>query len=269
MNIRLLITALLSITGIANAQTGKPAKVGHTEPLYMDLVRDLGAHKGEKEWNAGTEISSGKSYTAHNSFIEYEFAPLNRLGVELELPFSFYRQNAEENDPGRLPRNRMEGVKFATQYTFFVSERHQLSLATLYIHELKLHSFYTMNTKQLMLKAHSYNPAVVVAKRWGRQFHSMIYTGPEWVKLINSDEMTFQYQLNTSIHYVLPSSHHFVGLEMNQEYGAYNTIILRPQTKLTFSNAFALGLVTGIPITKSGEGISFMMRLIFEPISKK
>lgn len=28
-------------------------KVLHAEPLYIDLIRDLGARKGEREWNVG------------------------------------------------------------------------------------------------------------------------------------------------------------------------------------------------------------------------
>lgn len=270
MNTRLLITTILAFCCTANAQNISLPKINHAEPLYMDLVRDLGARRGEKEWNVGTEVSSGRSYTIHSTFLEFEFAPLNRLGFELELPFTFYRQNnAGENSSGQLPRNRMEGMKLAAQYTFLVSGKYQLSAATLYIHELMLHSFYTMNNKQLLLKAHSYSPALAIAKRWGKQFHSLLYTGPEWITLVQSEEVNFQYQLNASIHYVLPGTRNFVGLELNQEYGAGNTIVLRPQTKLAFSNAFALGLVTGIPLDKNEQGISFMMRLIFEPSSKK
>ena len=37
----------------------KPAKISHAEPLYLDLVRDLGARKGEREWNVGTQFSQG------------------------------------------------------------------------------------------------------------------------------------------------------------------------------------------------------------------
>ena len=36
-------------------------KVLHAEPLYIDLIRDLGARKGEREWNIGlgmTDINS-------------------------------------------------------------------------------------------------------------------------------------------------------------------------------------------------------------------
>ena len=31
----------------------EPDKVLHAEPFYIDLIRDLGARKGEKEWNVG------------------------------------------------------------------------------------------------------------------------------------------------------------------------------------------------------------------------
>src|SRR5690606_7121157 len=34
-----------------------PAKNLHAEPLYIDLIRDLGARKGEKEWNIGMGIT--------------------------------------------------------------------------------------------------------------------------------------------------------------------------------------------------------------------
>jgi hypothetical protein len=54
---------------------GKKAidKVLHAEPLYIDLIRDLGARKGEKEWNFGlglTDRNKGDMYTA---LIEYEW----------------------------------------------------------------------------------------------------------------------------------------------------------------------------------------------------
>ena len=31
----------------------KPLKIEHAEPLFIDLIRDLGARKGEREWNVG------------------------------------------------------------------------------------------------------------------------------------------------------------------------------------------------------------------------
>ena len=34
-------------------EKSEPDKILHAEPLYIDLIRDLGARKGEKEWNIG------------------------------------------------------------------------------------------------------------------------------------------------------------------------------------------------------------------------
>lgn len=259
-----LFIALLSIN-MAQAQNVLP-KVKHAEPLYMDLVRDLGAKRGEKEWNIGAEISHHRQYTSHSSFIEYEFAPLNRLGFEIEVPFTFYRIHPEETGNDPVPRNRMEGIKLATQYTFLVSEQRQLSAALLYSHEFMFHSFYTMNAKQLLLKAQQYSPAIIIAKRWGTRFHSLVYVGPEWIHAMAEHGTAMQYQLNTSMHYALPASRHLIGVEINEEFRSKDhMMIIRPQTKLALSNAIALGIITGIPVDARQENISFMVRFIYEP----
>src|SRR5688572_25810465 len=67
-----------------------PAKVLHAEPLYIDLIRDLGARKGEHEWNIGLGITDNLKYDTYQTLIEYEFAPIDRLGLEIEVPFTFY-----------------------------------------------------------------------------------------------------------------------------------------------------------------------------------
>ena len=59
------------------------AKIHHAEPLYVDLVRDLGARKGEHEINVGWGMNNKGDYVSNNGFVEYEFAPINRLGVEV------------------------------------------------------------------------------------------------------------------------------------------------------------------------------------------
>ena len=85
---RIALTGILSILGCysAFAQTqSKPVKVSHVEPIFQDLVRDLGARKGEKEFNLGADFSSGAHYSENGYLAEYEFAPINRLGLELSL----------------------------------------------------------------------------------------------------------------------------------------------------------------------------------------
>ena len=68
--------------------------------------------------------------------IEYEFAPVNRLGLEVELPFTFYSENSS-NDSIQKPSHRVESIKTAIQWTFFVSPLHNTSMALGYINELE------------------------------------------------------------------------------------------------------------------------------------
>ena len=63
----------------------EPDKVLHAEPLYIDLIRDLGARKGEKEWNVGLGLTDKLNFDSYEALIEYEWAPINRLGFEIEL----------------------------------------------------------------------------------------------------------------------------------------------------------------------------------------
>lgn len=58
-----------------------PAKVLHAEPLYIDLIRDLGARKGEKEWNLGFGLTDNLSFDSYEALVEYEWAPIDRLGM--------------------------------------------------------------------------------------------------------------------------------------------------------------------------------------------
>lgn len=56
-----------------------PDKVLHAEPLFIDLIRDLGARRGEKEWNIGFGLTDKNNFDEFLTLIEYEWAPVNRL----------------------------------------------------------------------------------------------------------------------------------------------------------------------------------------------
>ncbi len=43
----------------------QPAKVLHAEPLYIDLIRDLGARKGEREWNLGLGLTDELTFDSY------------------------------------------------------------------------------------------------------------------------------------------------------------------------------------------------------------
>lgn len=259
------ITALL-FGNLLHAQDplNLPVKVRHAEPLYADLIRDLGARKGEKEWNAGWASENHDDFVGYTTFIEYEFAPINRLGFEVEVPLKVYHSLSKENETPRSFRNRVEGIKVATQYTFLVSATHQFSVAAGYIHEFRLHSFQTIRSEKSLLKGNEFSPFVVVAKRFGSHIHTLLYTGPEWEKDFDT-RLLHGFQLNASVHYMLPSKH-FIGIEINEETFDHTTeIIARPQVKLVTASNFAIGFVTGIPVHAQDHGMSFLARVIFEP----
>ena len=62
--------------------------------------------------------------------VEYEWAPIDRLGLEIELPFSFYYPLA--NDV-QAPNSKLNGLKLAAQYSFLVSETHNVRSELLYL----------------------------------------------------------------------------------------------------------------------------------------
>jgi hypothetical protein len=242
----------------------KPLKISHAEPVYIDLIRDLGARKGEKEINVGWEMNDRSRYMEHSGFVEYEFSPLNRLGLEVEVPFNYY--NAERIPTGEeLPNEKIEGLKFAAQYTFLVSAKYQMSMAAGAIYEMELHSFKTMSGSKKVLKGNDFNPFLIVAKRWGKQFHSLLYTGPVFHNGFDDHQSLVTLQTNVSVHYQLPHTGHLLGVEVNQEWNreAMKTVI-RPQLKLKLNAGFALGVATGIPLDYKQEGLSFVARLIYE-----
>ncbi len=269
IGLSLLFLAIESPAQIVDSLDERPLKIHHAEPLYMDLVRDIGARKGEREWNLGWGLEKNSRYSANSGFIEYEFAPLNRLGFEVEVPFTLYRSYLEEGqrETSAVPHNRIEGVKLATQYTFLVSGKHQLSMAAGYMHELVTHSFYTISQRHSLWKGHRMTPFLIIARKWGANIHSMLYTGPEFDLVNHGGPAEMYYQANLSMHYVLPHSGHFIGLEMNQETAKhFYSLVFRPQVKIKLADGLALGLVTGLPLhMNSGNSISFLTRLIYEP----
>ncbi|MEH0155424.1 HAEPLYID family protein [Limibacter armeniacum] len=241
----------------------QPIKVLHAEPLYIDLIRDLGARKGEKEWNVGIGMTDKLSHDSYEALIEYEFAPIDRLGLEVELPFTFHSPigNASEDT---ILANKIESLKIATQWTFFVNERMATSMAIGYINEFVLSDFKQFGSP--VLTGNVYNPFLIVAKRWGNNFHSLIYTGPVIEQDFESKEYHSTYDINTSFHYMIPGTRNFIGVEFNQtvDTGVLETTI-RPQMRVGITDNLMIGIVGGIPINRENERLSSFVRLIYEP----
>lgn len=247
---------------IETVETKKePLKLLHAEPLYIDLIRDLGARKGEKEWNVGFGITDNDQYDEYLTLVEYEWAPMDRLGLEIELPFTIYPSNTN----GMAPGSKLNGLKMAAQYTFLVSEKLKTSLAIGYIHEFEMSPFREMD-EQLLFTGNLYNPFFVAAKRWGQNFHTLVYTGPEISHHFRTNEKEFNWQINTNFHYMIPGTRNFIGVEFNKDVTKTDfDMIIRPQMRVELTSQILVGIVTGIPVSREDQRFSSFLRLIYEP----
>ncbi|MEM1134672.1 MAG: HAEPLYID family protein [Bacteroidota bacterium] len=245
----------------------EPDKVLHAEPLYIDLIRDLGARKGEKEWNVGFGLTDNLRFDSYEALIEYEWAPINRLGLEVELPFTFFSSlNGTPKDS--IPSNELESLKIAAQWSFFVNEQIATSIAIGYINEFELSDF--RNFGDPFIKGNVYNPFLVVAKRWGSNFHSLIYTGPMIEQNFQTQQVHTNFDINTSFHYMISGTRNFMGIEANKtlENSDFDMTI-RPQMRLGIADDLLIGIVAGIPVKRENERFSSFVRLIWEPGHKK
>lgn len=242
------------------------AKVLHAEPLYIDLIRDLGARKGEKEWNVAFGLADNNNADKYTALVEYEFAPIDRLGFEVELPFTFYFPS--KNNTNTLG-SKLNSLKLATQYTFLVAEKTKTSLAIGYIHEFEFPEFRNYR-KEFFFKGNIYNPFFIAAKRWGNNFHTLLYTGPAIEHVLKTKRIRTIWQINSNFHYMIKGTRNFIGIELNKEVSKNNfDMTIRPQMRLAITEHLLIGILTGIPISKKNERFSTFVRLIYEPKEKQ
>lgn len=246
-------------------QAHSKPKVLHAEPLFIDLIRDLGARKGEREWNVGFGLADKQSYDEYEALVEYEWAPIDRLGLEIELPFTMYQPRMDNTE---TPQNRLNSLKLAAQWSFFVSERLKTSMAIGYLHEFELTPFENYG-KSRLYTGNVYNPFFVAAKRWGTNYHTLVYAGPMIGQLFETGEWHTISQINTNLHYMIPGTRNFVGIEFNKELSNEGfEMVMRPQMRVGITDDLLIGIVAGIPIERENERLSFFVRMIYEPPHK-
>lgn len=250
--------------GSVESAPGKP-KVLHAEPLYIDLIRDLGARKGEKEWNVGLGYTDGLRFSEYEALVEYEWAPIDRLGLEVELPFTLYQPGSPEVLRDSIPGNRLQSLKVAAQYTFLVNERSKTSLAIGYIHEFEVTEFRRIREDRVY-SGNVYNPFLIAAKRWGQNYHTLIYAGPQLFQHIGGSGLEVVHQINSNFHYMIDGTRNFIGIEFNKEiYNGQFEMTMRPQMRVSLADNLLVGIVTGIPVNRQHERLSTFVRLIYEP----
>jgi hypothetical protein len=237
-------------------------KVLHAEPLFVDLIRDLGARKGEREWNLGLSLTDNRKFDRYRTFVEYEFAPINRLGLEAEVTFDFFFQT----DSGApAPGNRMTSLKLAMQHSFWVSDKYKTTLAWGYLNELEFIEFNRYRQARFT-EANNYNPFFVAAKRWGTRFHTLLLAGPEFIHEFSNNHIFTNWQINTNFHYMIPGTRNFVGIEFNKDINKLDfDMTIRPQIRVSITDDLLIGIVAGIPFRREEERLSSFMRIIYEP----
>jgi hypothetical protein len=240
-------------------------KVYHAEPIAIDLMRDLGARKGEAEWNVGVSQKDKTTYDELLVFVEYEWAPVNRLGLEIEVPVMFHAPLGSGSE--RAPPDQIESLKLAGMYTFQVDTAKHWSTALGYLHEVLLNE-----TNSVLLRrpvdGQLFNPFLVTARRWTDNWHTLLYTGPRIVRRAGGAWEKPVFEANWNLHFMVPGTRNFVGLEANQsiESGRSN-FILRPQMRVSINDHFLIGIAGGIPVNRDKERVGTFIRLIYEPRS--
>ena len=138
------------------------------------------------------------------------------------------------------------------------------SMAFGYINEFELSNF--RNFGRPFISGNVYNPFLVVAKRWGDNFHSLVYNGPMIEQEFSSNEFHTTYDINTSFHYMISSTRNFIGVEFNKTIDSRDfDMTVRPQMRLDIAHNLLIGIVAGIPVRRENERLSSFVRLIWEP----
>lgn len=251
-------------------ENGLPLKLHHAEPLYIDLMRDLGARKGESEWDVAMGVTKKGDYYELSPLIEHEWAVADRWAVEVELPFTVY--SSMNKQVTKSSGSKLEGIKLSTQYTFLVNKKYYTSMAVGYINELELNSFRNFGGGNKFFVGNIYNPFFVVAKGWGKDhsISTLVYTGPQFIQHFGYNYWETNWQINTSVHYLIPNTKNFIGLEINKNINSKGfDMVFRPQMRVALQDNLILGLVVGVPTNTKHTGFSGFARVIYEPKKKK
>ena len=290
-NILLLVSSMtfccqmLCAQHIKSEERESETELKHYVPLYLDIPAELNVKKGYQEINVAGGYGFFRDNNAVRGLIEYDFAPIDKLGFEIEIPFIFLPN--QHDSPGDYLEEVMlteEGgalesaasLRLGFTYTLFSLPAAKTTLGVGYNNELETLPFAEFNDESghRLFIANVYNPFITVAKIWGERFHSMIYTGPAIKQEFDIHKSKTQYRFNTILSYRFGrgNKESFVGLECNQSFGKHMIaqMVLRPQVQLDLSYRWKIGIITGIPIETYNymKGGGFL-RLIYSPGSVK
>lgn len=246
------------------AQESAP-KVKHADPVYEDLITELGAKKGANELNVNFGYRNMEE--RHHlvlSQLELEYAPIDNLGFEITLPYTAYFTNTEADLQRR--DNRIEFLQWGVQYTFYSSLEKGLSLAFSFQNTYGQEEDYKPdNADGFTVENIRYLPYLIAAKNWQDTWFLLFSGGTELNQDLVDNDVGFEHQLNTAFHYGFSENDHFIGIELNKslEEGDFE-MMMRPQLILEVSDSFTLGSTIGIPVLISDTRWTAFLRLAYE-----
>lgn len=268
---------LLTIT-ITNGQnsTKEPKSLKHYMPLYLDMPAEMNVKKGYKEFDLAIGHADFKDFSGQRALIEYDFAPIDKLGFEIELPFIFVQQKHSNTSTATESHSSEEGggpksgnaVRIGFNYSLYSFKEAKTSINAGYFNEIEFSPFEHFGKP--LFEANVYNPFVAVAKIFGDRFHAMIYTGTATKQYFELHKSLTSVRFNTILSYHLGNQYkeNFIGIESNQTWAKDESgqMTLRPQAQIEISEKWKLGLVASIPVaTNNHLNGSGFIRLIYTP----
>src|SRR5690554_985905 len=106
---------------------GPEPAIVHADPVYNDFSTDLGARKGSGQINVNFGYQNiPDQHHELLSQLEFEYAPVDNLGLELLLPYNAYFNN--KLSMVERPQNRLEFLQWSAQYTFLSPYSRKISM---------------------------------------------------------------------------------------------------------------------------------------------
>jgi len=281
--VQTFIFSLLSFFAFCQEEAEvEPTK--HYMPLYLDIPAEMNVRKGYQEANIGIGYADFRDFKGQRALLEYDFAPINKLGIEIELPFIFVQEKhptsvtteteshsteveSHSSEEGGGPKSA-NALRVGFNYALLNVAKAKTSIGIGYFNELEFTPFEDFGKP--LFEANIYNPFIAIAKIWGERFHTMIYTGTATKQHFehNSFETSFRFNTIVSYRFGKGEKENFIGIESNQTWAVGQTglMTLRPQAQIELTERWKIGIVAGIPIaTNNHLNGSGFLRIIYTP----
>ena len=273
-SIAAFILTIIALNANSQSQKNTETELKHYMPLYLDIPAEMNVKKGYKEINIASGYADFRDFKGQKALIEYDFAPIDKLGFEIEVPFTFVQekialptttQEYDVPEEGSAPSNAM-ALRLGFNYSLYASQKSKTSISIGYFNEFELTPFNHFGKP--LLEGNVYNPFIAVAKIWGSRLHTMIYTGTATKQSFEHHQTTTAVRFNTIVTYRFgkENKESFIGIESNQTWAnkANGQMVLRPQAQIQVKENLKLGFVLGVPVATSNHlNASGFMRLIY------